>query len=77
MIISKKRIVLIAVLIASLMLILVMGIRTYKKSMKADEFTLHQSIQTQERVTDEYLPGRLEGKGSDELTRMGEALWGE
>lgn len=77
MIITEKRIVIIAVLAAFLMLVLNVSIHTYKKSKQADRFALNRSFQTQERVTEKYIPRKLEGKGADELTRMGEALWGE
>lgn len=77
MTLTYKEYLFIVILIALSVMVALWGIQKRRADTLTEERALNQGLQSQERVTREYIPMKLQEKGSDELTTIGINLWGE
>jgi len=74
---TYKEYLFIAVIIAFLLMVMFWGIQKRRADSLKAERALSRGFQTQEGIEREYIPGKLNEKPSNDLTRMGTNLWGE
>ncbi len=67
----------ILVLLTLFVMVILWGIQKRRADSLAANQDQIRSLQRQEKVLREYIPMKLDEKGSDELTEMGAKLWGE
>jgi hypothetical protein len=74
---TYKEYLFIAILAAFLVMVVLWSCQKHRADSLANEQTLNQNLQKQEKVIRTYIPMKLEEKNSDELTIIGVNLWGE